>query len=389
MRYLIFISILLFSFVLLADDCGVPLDCPAGKRYPYTFCNTATSQHEPICTDDPLGYTATHPNLLIRKTKLPICPAGVITTSMVLFFNKYRDGENEITLVGDNALKTNIAISREFAMACEKWNCVCGYSTYPCDGGSTIKIKISYESKDFPPPLNPKTVLAYTDDPAQGGYGECYLDADNSMIYFNMTPDFLYGQKDFPELGTPLKKGWVTQDNLGNANLVPGDVKLFSFLQTAIHELGHILGFHHYNNAAGGDCDGDLSGIMKYDQYDIRDENMTELSDDDKCMMAKLYCPDLIMTSIYNYEEQGQKIYPNPGKHVISIEFEIEKYSEGVTIYFANSLGRMVFSPIENKTYSAGLHKEEINVDGLQSGAYYVIVDTGIKKVVMPLLIRN
>jgi hypothetical protein len=46
-----------------------------------------------------------------------------------------------------------------------------------------------------------------------------------------------------------------------------------------------------------------------------------------------------------------------------------------------------VLTAIDSKNYEVGSHTELINVETLNNGAYYVIIDTGFTKIVQSLSI--
>jgi antitoxin component YwqK of YwqJK toxin-antitoxin module len=174
--------------------------------------------------------------------------------------------------------------------------------------GTLMKCGFSEAPKNFTKP-DPYDNIASTRLVKKLGYDEeegyyyYNLNYWESAIYFNATPEFLYNSDKYPphtEISTTLiKKGWVTQEYLDNLKDVPKDVKIFSFLQVAIHEIGHMLEFNHYNTGdlygnAKQYCDNggiEVDGIMKYNTNDARKENITELCQYDKCMMANYIVP--------------------------------------------------------------------------------------------------
>jgi len=123
---------------------------------------------------------------------------------------------------------------------------------------------------------------------------------------------------------------------------------------------------------------------MVLQRNDIRDTNITELSLHDKCMFMKLYCPKV---SIYDYQQTYTNLFPNPSHDFVGIEFELEAYSENVTIKIMDGLGRTLLVPIENKTYNSGVHTEQINVNGFENGYYYMLIQTPSKSFVQPFIV--
>ena len=417
--YLALVSILILAFLpvsgsLFASKCGQELECPPGIKYPYIFCNPAkTNGIEIVCTDDPIEYERQRrkedpfSNFSVRKAKLPISISLIgATTPYWRYYNAYRDGEQEIILFGESPLETYHKAMYESFWASNKWNCVCGDTVNTLDPDTTTPLVepntvlyayFSSDDKDF---TNPYYVPAFAYIKSKQEYNEeadssyCGVVSVESEITFNVTPHFLYEQEKYPKLGTPLKKGWVFQDYIGNAKnpKIPDfpAVTLLSFMSVAMHETGHGLGFMHFTDSSGAQyCDNDttLDGVMKHYTNDIRRENLVELSLHDKCMMAKLYCPDLVVLNIFEYQPQTQKVYPNPGKYVVSFDFELPRYTEDLRMTVKDLLGQTLLIPIENAVYDAGKHTVLINVDSLAIGTYYIIIEAGAYRTVQPVMI--
>jgi len=383
---------------LFASNCGKELECPPGIKYPYSFCkfDTVTKKvtTETICTDDPLEYQKNNPNFVPQKVKLPIFVLAPSTNSnMVSLFSIYKDGEFEVVLFGANDLRMSITAAHDLAAAANKWNCVCGDTVdinNPTNIGTFIKSEFSANRNHFTYPYHTPAVAKILTG-TQDDY-PCGLNLDTSRIRFNMTPEFLYNRNWYPAPGTPLEKGWFSQEFRGNVGLVPNYVRLFSFMSVAMHEIGHLLGFGHYNenfgSYVGQVCDDnpeDLKGIMEY-YLDPR-KNVTELSPHDKCMMAKLYCPGLVILNIYEYQSQTQRVYPNPGKYVVNFEFELPRHTENLTMTVKDVLGQTVLTVLNNTVKEAGKHTMLINVDGLAVGTYYIIIEAGSYRTAQPVMI--
>jgi len=392
MKKIFLISILfILSFSLFAEDCGISLDCPGGIKYQYYFC--VDGELKKVCTDDPLGYQdpdATELTVPI-KANLPIYPAfgmGDSTTIGMKYFNKYRDGRgNEVILFGEDIHSSEMpgnqcdfVLISELTSAFDKWNCICGFETIYSSTGTLIRSSFSDEEKHFRYPNNTlgtaEMIRKVEYNEGTGEY-ECSLDYDTSIIYFNSTPEFLYGLDTFPsDINTPIKKGWVSQEYIKNADLVPNDVILYSFLETAMHEIGHILSFDHYNKgeAGGFACEGDAEGVMKSSVGDMRvaGSNITELSNHDKCMFAKLYCSDLVVGIDENIVCPAILISPNPASKELNIIFEILEGIKSVSIQILNDQGQLLETLLTGVMYPVGTHIYSTRLD-LASGIYFVL----------------
>jgi len=365
------------GIIICSEPCGVELDCPVGVKYPYIFCNTETREQEFRCSDDPLNDPTIPSNLLLRKAKLPIF-CEFFGSSYGPRFCKDYEGIDLFSC----SVASNDALA-EVKLAIDKWNCVCGYTSG--FGGTLISVAVSDDPKVFGD-LNPKTTLAMVNDPAQSEGTGCTLKDDKATIFFNVSPEFLYGTDKYPtnpdgtlNYNAPIKKGWVNQKYKDNADLVPyNGLALFSFLQVALHEIGHILGFGHYDKEGSGaspgyTCDNFSDGVMKRTTSDIRSENITELDIFDKCMMAKLYCPDLIL-GIKEYQKRDCpyiNVIPNPTTAEINISFEITGGTSAVSIGLYDEQGRMLKTLLSETIYSEGIHIHNSNVN-LPTGMYFI-----------------
>jgi len=140
------------------------------------------------------------------------------------------------------------------------------------------------------------------------------------------------------------------------------------------------------------DLEGIISGTVSISREFLIINNIPlprplfEISDCDKCMFKRLYCEEC-SDGIYYYEPQTQKLYPNPGKHIVTIDFELPKHTDNLKMSVINPLGKVVLVPIENKIFSAGEHSILINVDILPTGVYYIIINADNYRTTQPLTI--
>jgi len=382
------------------SDCGVTLDCPAGVEYPYKFCIDGKIQV--ACTDDPLTfkYLSAGGYTIPIKAQLPIRPYITgYSKGMEYFFECHHSvgGIQVITPLFGNPmgpLHYHNIFDREVLEAAEKWNCVCGMQGTQAAVGTLIRMEFTDNREKFP---NPYTSIGIADGsnskPKMGtdeeGNITCSIDYDVATIYFNSSPEFLYELPDFPaKKNTPLKNGWVGQDFIPflDPPYAPPQsptLTLFSFMQVAMHEIGHMLGFGHYgvHSMLTPNCGDDESGIMRHYVDDIRDpaenNNITELSLYDKCMMAKLYCPDLVVGIEEKTERPYINVVPNPTTGEINITFEVKSGTKSVTIGLYDEQGRTLKTLLSETIYSEGLHICNSRLDFLPSGMYFLRIEIG------------
>jgi len=257
-KTLFFILTLFISTSLFASDCGKELDCPKGIKYPYTFCKFDGNEEyidTTICTDDPFRYMEDNSGAVVRKVNLPIyvLPPGI--GFLVQQFKTYKiaGSKTEITLFGDGWFGTNVLMENDLLKAANMWNCVCGDTVdlYNFKIGTLIQSDFSDNYEIFRDPwvtAIARMIPSVEQDENDGSF-YCDLNYEKSRIFFNATPEFLYDEREFPIGNVPLKKGWVLQEYVDNANnpaISRNNVTLYNFLEVAMHEIGHILGFGHY-----------------------------------------------------------------------------------------------------------------------------------------------
>jgi hypothetical protein len=349
------------------------------------FCNYNTGKSELVCTDVPYQFVATYPNFSIRKLTLPIILGGSLDM-----------GYQHITHYNDIPIFDDIASSiGESNQACHNWNCLCG--DFNDEEPTMLKYSFTSDPHNFlDRGKNPKTEVGMAISVLKGSDGNCEVDVNSSVIYFNITPEFIYGSNYFPTdtYGT-FFRGYVSQKYKNNANLVPKSVKLYSYLELVSHELGHLLGFGHYDimhpTGMGQMCDNgeiQLYGMMHSEPRDIRDEFITELFIYDKCMFAKLYCPANVDIDDETIKPANVNVFPNPTKKELNIEFELEYETLSVSISICNAKGDVIQNIISKELFQTGknIYTTQLN---LTSGSYFAIIQIGNKLIMRQFIFEK
>jgi hypothetical protein len=83
----------------------------------------------------------------------------------------------------------------------------------------------------------------------------------------------------------------------------------------------------------------------------------------------------------------GLNTYPNPTNNSINVEFDLLT-SGNTSIQLFDLSGRMV-KIIENKFLDAGIHKYEIDINGLSNGQYNLIIENKSRKISHKILINR
>jgi hypothetical protein len=193
---------------------------------------------------------------------------------------------------------------------------------------------------------------------------DCKWDCSQLVIYLNQTDDYT-GAKSSDR---SYQNFFFTGSNTGNST---GD-NFACLLSTIEHEMGHVLGFgdEYAGSGAGTACATDGSVMNNTHVYDN-----VGLSEDDKCMYKKLYCPGTTSVKETNKEIITEiNIFPNPVSDYLSIDIKnlnIINYIINTKIDIYNIYGQKILEcPYSDK----------IDVSKLLPGAYYFRIADKIEK---------
>ena len=90
-------------------------------------------------------------------------------------------------------------------------------------------------------------------------------------------------------------------------------------------------------------------------------------------------------TSIKEFSIKPIDLYPNPTNDKLNVEFEIRKASD-VNIKLHNLLGQTVLD--ENKTFSSGQRKFQVDVNSLETGIYILELSNGVSSSTQKVIIK-
>lgn len=189
--------------------------------------------------------------------------------------------------------------------------------------------------------------------------------------------------------GTP--SAWTTTWNFTTLNVITGDAN-----GNGVIDGNEIAGDANGNgvidgNETAGDING--NGTIDYPNEASGDTNGNGVIDGTEVPGDRN--GDGVYNSLDWITSAGQagsgseniSIYPNPAETIFYLEFNLEKETAlRATIY--DVLGKKI-SSVMNGSFSAGSHRIEFNTASLESGVYFIMIDTGGKVQARKIIIRN
>ena len=366
--------IFIFSFIYLflfvnhsvfpQNFCNDTISCPADVKYPYYSCyywDLPFPTHsagpllycssDPSAIPEPVEWDGHKGGVKPRKIKLPICiELDEISVPTISFFGEFTNllSPYETQVDANNSTY--------------KWNCLCGFQDSVCQ--CQISLCFTKDRKYFIDPKKPDGIIPVMNTLAVAltrTYSSCTVDCGASSIFFNNTDEFI---DDMP--GLPNKFFVNTSKNTEALQNLCKEIGInsYSFEDIALHELGHILGFGHFDKNPldtyinKDECSIGLTGVMY--SFLTPNKNNKGLSIYDKCMFKKLYCPNT--TSINDDSGILISIIPTPSKDFLTVSSEI---SIPIEYQIYNELGQLVLDGYLNST-------NKINISNLTSGIYFL-----------------
>jgi len=257
-----------------AQPCGEPINCP-NRAYSYRFCTPSGIQN--MCATDPWrnqqGWRPLHPTGRICLY-LASQPQYQPTTT---YLWPLRNGDSAEVFRPD-------LIWNDFECAERKWECVCGTQNRSCQ----CRIEVRFVTNENDPFIRDhvRRAIAIAWSYADARTCELFCEASplnpGSFIVVNMTRRFL-----FPTGGRYARNIvynellWETVNNRASDTL-----SAYNFCEVLIHEIGHHYGLGHHT-----DCP-PATGVMNATA--VPNQRRRDLSQDDRCAYAKLYCADIV-----------------------------------------------------------------------------------------------
>jgi len=357
-KIIVFVIMLLISqYVYCAGSCRSGLNCKDRKCRCVEICNSNKREKECI-----KSLSDVKSPKMVRKIcdfDMPTC----INFDYSTFPGSYSYYSPKVIMDVDG-------IKDDVANALKEWNCLCDLENEPCK--NMVKTIFTDDKTRFVWEERTWVAAAST----SWDMDDCCIHPERSLIEFNNTSFFRYQDKGDVHPGPPK---WSVI-NKKYEHLLPSissDGRFFSFYDVLLHELGHIFGFLHLEDCGKPEESSSIMANITYPNTPSKG-----LNNDDKCMFIQLYCPYI---SVYDYQPQTQKIYPNPGSYVVAIDFELPRYAENFKMYVNDVLGQTRLILIEDAVYDAGEHTVLINLDTLPVGTYHIIIEAGSYRTAQPI----
>ncbi|MFZ1572690.1 MAG: T9SS type A sorting domain-containing protein [Chlorobiota bacterium] len=374
-------------------DCGKPQKCD-DKLYPFMYCDSNQRKIVYKCTSNPHNDTIGKP----LRINLPLCAkfdnsynswlAGDTLKDKIYMYDTNRIIKyNAITNKPDTTIKIDTILVFEkskmygdLKTAVDEWNCLCNKQDE--EPSCCVKIRWSNRGIDFSnDSINVQGIAPgslYTSTTDTNCVRVC--DTQNVAVFLNYSKALTNRKDSISRQFYNGDKPWFL-DSLDIARN-----RTLSLIQLIQHELGHYLGFLHFdeNEETGRvyKCKSDTSvGVMNDGGSAYPNSPRLGLTNDDKCRFMKLYCPEKT-SGVQNKLEVSKNclkdIYPNPTSKSLKIPFELNK-SELVKMCITNLKGK-ILNQVFKEELTQGKYTLDLDIADYPNGIYFLQVEMGKTK---------
>ena len=339
MKTILFLILNLLLYFPLFGDEPIDLQNPTctecntiPHRYPHFYCDGITPDKHTICLEIPIPEWQKKKKMEYKcfmKRNGVLC-SKFDETSFPWTINSVDPENDEIeeswnmiirgTSTGPKVvfdirdLSEEDPINNPIKRAINQWSDVCERTDEPDPEEETCCINISFETNQQNLEDAHKTSIAVSNskaklseisnsmEPLNDCNYECVPNADEHSftIRFNATDEFTKRFNPPQGEGAPLtslpRNFFISRDlipngsNIEYANYVDNEMRYFDIYTIIQHEVGHLLGFNHFNYTDKGvpckDLDNTTDGIMNL----LDDNKRKELTWRDRCAYKRLYC---------------------------------------------------------------------------------------------------
>ena len=330
---------------------------------------------KPIYSRDDLVYKITiNPTTANFYTDGEYIPTPFFTHDIDQITEEYDTEEpcdQSIFMVGNDLAFNPGSVESNINAALNLWKSICANgnitnSSY-LQNCSCISVKWSQTANDFKASGVSETseVCALTNTPLISG--TCNYDCNSLYILLNQSDDYTSKTDDGCIYYSFFTTGYVLKRY--------NSVYWISLTNVFAHEIGHLLGFAHQDDGAGLGCSHLNNTVMQKLSTGPDQNPINELSDDDRCMYAKLYCCDAptVITDLKPIDDVSINMFPNPtNTNKITISINKEKYN-CILFYKVYSFDG---TEVLNGNFKSFTNKQKIiDLIGISSGSYIIILN--------------
>ncbi len=188
-----------------------------------------------------------------------------------------------------------------------------------------------------------------------------------------MTPKFVVTKNALP---------LVTLTQSGPLTFCPGD----SVVLTVTPQTGNTYQWKRYSNFITGATNNSYSATTS-GIYKVIVTGPLSCVRVSKSRVVNVTCPEIVLSPNSEFTSKSLKISPNPANEVVQVSFS--KKSSGVTNLYLMDITGKNLSLIENAELESGYHEVEVNLEGLSSGVYQLVLIENGETSTVKLVIAN